>query len=66
MTCKMCGDGMRGWDLRNSSNPLYYWDCPRRQAIMGRYPQPIKEVLRRPEDIINSFDTCNIWNGEVT
>jgi len=22
MTCKMCGDGMRGWDLRNSSNPL--------------------------------------------
>jgi len=32
---------------------------------MGRYPQPIKEVLRRPEDIINPFDTCNIWDGEV-
>ena len=45
--------------------PLYYWDCSRHQAIMGRYPQPIREVLRRPEDIINPFDTCNIWNGDV-
>ena len=44
---------------------LYYWDCPRHQEIMGRYPQPIKEVLRRPEDIMNTFDTCNIWDGEV-
>jgi len=35
-----------------------YWDCPRHQEIIGRYPQSIKEVLREPEDIINPFDTC--------
>jgi len=37
---------------------LYYWDCSRHQAIMRRYPQPIKSVLRKPEDIMNLFDTC--------
>ena len=26
---------MRGWNLQNRVTPdLYYWDCPRRQAIM--------------------------------
>ena len=42
---------------------LYYWDCPRHQEIMGRYPQPIKEVLRRSEDIINPFGTCCKYIG---
>ena len=42
---------------------LYYWDCPRHQEIMGRYPQPIREVLRSPEDIMNPFDTCCKYMG---
>ncbi len=37
---------------------LNYWDCPRHQEVIGTYPTPIKEVLRRPEDIMNPFDTC--------
>jgi len=27
---------------------LNYWDCPRHQEIIEKYPRPIKEVLRRP------------------
>jgi len=44
---------------------LNYWDCPRHQEIMGKYPQPIREVLRRPEDkdIMNPFDTCCKYIG---
>jgi len=42
---------------------LSYWDCPRHQEIVGRYPQPIKEVLRRPEDVMNPFDTCCKYLG---
>ena len=42
---------------------LNYWDCPRHQEIIGRYPQPIKEVLREPEDIMNPFDTCCKYLG---
>jgi len=42
---------------------LYYWDCPRHQEIMGRYPQPIRDVLRRPEDIMNPFDTSCKYMG---
>ena len=42
---------------------LYYWDCPRHQEIIGKYPQPIREVLRRPEDIMNPFDTCCKYLG---
>ena len=37
---------------------LNYWDCPRHQEIIGSYPQPVQTVLRKPEDIINPFDTC--------
>ena len=42
---------------------LYYWDCPRHQAIMGKYPQPIREVLRKNEDTMNPFDTCCKYMG---
>ncbi|HJH25634.1 MAG TPA: hypothetical protein C5S37_02425 [Methanophagales archaeon] len=42
---------------------LNYWDCPRHQEIMGNYPQPIKEVLRKPEEIMNPFDTCCKYIG---
>ena len=42
---------------------LYYWDCPRHQEIMGKYPKPIREVLRKPEDTMNPFDTCCKYIG---
>ncbi len=42
---------------------LHYWDCPRHQEIMGKYPQPIKEVLKKPEDMMNPFDTCCKYLG---
>jgi len=45
------------------TSDLYYWDCPRHQEIMGKYPQPIRAVLRRPEDIMNPFDTCCKYLG---
>ena len=41
---------------------LYYWDCPRHQEIMGKYPQPIRDVLR-DEDMMNPFDTCCKYIG---
>jgi len=37
---------------------LNYWDCPRHQEIVGKYPQPIREVLRKTEDMMNPFGTC--------
>jgi hypothetical protein len=40
-----------------------YWDCPRHQKIMGKYPKPIREVLRKPEDTMNPFDTCCRYLG---
>jgi len=36
---------------------LYYWDCPRNQKILGKYPQPVKEVLKNGE-FGNPFDSC--------
>ena len=42
---------------------LHYWDCPRHQEIIGTYPQPIKEVLRNPEEIMNPFDSCCKYIG---
>jgi len=54
---------MRGRDLWNRVTPdLYYWDCPRHQAIMGKYPQPIRDVLI-DEDMMNPFDTCCKYIG---
>ena len=41
---------------------LNYWDCPRHQEIMGKYPQPIRDVLR-DEDMMNPFDTCCKYIG---
>ena len=41
---------------------LYYWDCLRHQEIMGKYPQPIRDVLR-DEDMMNPFDTCCKYIG---
>jgi hypothetical protein len=41
---------------------LYYWDCPRHQEIIGRYPQPIKEVLMwdniKRHKPVNLLETC--------
>ena len=42
---------------------LNYWDCPRHQEIRGRYPQQIKEVLKKTEEITNPFDTCCKYIG---
>ena len=42
---------------------LYYWDCPRHQEIIGRYPKPIQTVLRKTEDIMNPFETCCKYLG---
>ena len=42
---------------------LNYWGCPRHQEIIGRYPRPIKGVLKRPEDIVNPFNTCCNYLG---
>lgn len=39
-----------------------YWDCSRNQKVIGRYPQPIREVLLRDHikehKSVNPFDTC--------
>ena len=35
---------------------LRYWDCPRNQEVLGRFPQPISSVLK--EGVRNPFDTC--------
>ena len=39
-----------------------YWDCSRNQKVIGRYPQPIREVLLWDEikqhKSINPFETC--------
>lgn len=42
---------------------LNYWGCPRHQEIIGRYPRPMKRVLKRPGDIVNPFDTCCRYLG---
>ena len=42
---------------------LNYWDCPRHQEITGKHPQPIREVLRNTEDMMNPFDTCCKYTG---
>jgi len=44
------------------TSDLYYWDCPRHQEIMGKYPQPIRDVLR-DGDMMNPFDTCCKYMG---
>ncbi|HHE40620.1 MAG TPA: radical SAM protein [Candidatus Cloacimonetes bacterium] len=39
-----------------------YWDCSRNQKVIGRYPQPIREVLLwdhiKEYKSVNPFDTC--------
>lgn len=39
-----------------------YWDCSRNQKVMGKYPQPIKEVLLwdniKKQTPVNPFETC--------
>ena len=42
---------------------LNYWDCPRNQEIIGRYPQSIQTVVKISEDIVNPFDTCCRYLG---
>jgi hypothetical protein len=42
---------------------LNYWDCPRHQEIIGRYPQPIQTVIKKPEDMANPFGTCCKYLG---
>jgi len=37
---------------------LKYWDCPRHQETIGRYPQSIRTVIRNPEEMMNPFETC--------
>jgi len=37
---------------------LKFWDCPRHQEIVGRYPQPIQKVIKKTENRVNPFDTC--------
>lgn len=41
---------------------LYYWDCPRAQKIIGKYPQPMQSVLRK-EGFGNPFDSCCRYLG---
>ena len=36
---------------------LRYWDCPRNQKVLGKFPKPIREVLRKGESG-NPFDSC--------
>ena len=36
---------------------LRYWDCPRNQKVLGKFPQPIASVLKGDE-FANPFDTC--------
>lgn len=42
---------------------LNYWDCPRHQEVIGRYPQPIQTVIKKPEDMANPFGTCCKYLG---
>ena len=42
---------------------LNYWDCPRHQETIGRYPQPIRTVIRNPEERMNPFETCCKYLG---
>ncbi|MDI6811460.1 MAG: hypothetical protein QMD80_07320 [archaeon] len=42
---------------------LYYWDCPRHQEIIGRYPQRIRTVIKKSENMVNPFDTCCKYLG---
>lgn len=42
---------------------LNYWNCPRHQEIMGMYPQTIQTVVKKPEGIVNPFDTCCRYYG---
>ncbi|MEA1945004.1 MAG: radical SAM protein [Euryarchaeota archaeon] len=42
---------------------LNYWDCPRHQEVIGRYPQLIQAVVKKPEGIVNPFDTCCRYLG---
>ncbi len=39
-----------------------YWNCSRNQKVIGRYPQPIREVLLwdniKKHKPVNPFDTC--------
>lgn len=39
-----------------------YWDCSRNQKVIGRYPQPIREVLLwdniKEHKPVNPFETC--------
>ena len=42
---------------------LNYWDCPRHQEVIGRYPQPIQTVIKKPGEVMNPFDTCCEYLG---
>lgn len=42
---------------------LNYWDCPRHQEIIGRYPRPIQTVIKKTGDIMNPFETCCKYLG---
>jgi len=39
-----------------------YWDCSRNQKVIGKYPQPIREVLLwdniKRHEPVNPFETC--------
>jgi hypothetical protein len=39
-----------------------YWDCSRHQKVVGKYPQPIEEVLLwdkiKMGTPVNPFETC--------
>ena len=39
-----------------------YWDCSRHQKVIGKYPQPIKEILLwdniKEHKPVNPFETC--------
>lgn len=42
---------------------LKYWDCPRHQEIIGRYPHPIRMVIKKSDKTMNPFDTCCKYLG---
>jgi len=42
---------------------LNYWDCPRHQKIIGRYPQSIQAIIKKPGEVMNPFDTCCRYLG---
>ena len=42
---------------------LKYWDCPRHQKVIGRYPQPIQTLIKGPEEMVNPFETCCKYLG---